>query len=67
MMYKINFPNPKMKYIYTQTGQDWVHYGEVQSNQCLASGLDTEEKFPYGQEQAYLDRLAELGIDPENP
>ncbi len=61
-MYKIDHPEQTTYYIFTQTGEDWVHYGQVDPINCLGSGLDTEETFL--SEEAYLERLAEFGIFP---
>lgn len=60
-MHKIEFPAQLTYFIFTQTGEDWVGYGENDTDQCTWSDLTTEETFLIRQE--WIDRLNELGVD----
>ena len=51
---------PEIKTYYINKNGD-IHYGVVDTDQCMSTGLPSVEIFTIKQE--WLDRLEELGID----
>jgi hypothetical protein len=72
-MYNIDKPTSKKYYIFTDTvNTSVIHFGEIETNNCCITNLNTQEIFSSTQEQDWLDRLVVLGVmesgqDPYDP